>query len=400
MPVDAAAVVARLRELDARSGGRRVAWTATWAQERERLRAWLEAEAPGVRIERDAAGNVWARLDGESPQTVVVGSHLDCVPDGGWLDGCLGVLAGAAVLADVARAGRPRRSLALVDFADEEGARFGHSLLGSSAAAGLLDVDAAAKLADADGVTLPAALAEHGVALDRMPEARRALEGAAAYVELHIEQGPVLDEAEEPAAAVAGCMGVRRSSLTVTGRAGHAGATPMALRRDPLQAAAAFVRGIRRAAEEAGGVATVGALHTEPATPTAIPARVRLTLDLRHADLAALQALDARARELATRSAHDEHCTAERAPLWAIDPVPFDPALVARARELTGGREALTSGPLHDAAAVARAGVPAVMVFARTLGGVSHSREEDAREQDLFVAIDAFAALVSELLAG
>ncbi len=170
----------------------------------------------------------------------------------------------------------------------------------------------------------------------------------------------------------------------------------MALRRDPVQAAAAAVQGWRAAAEAAGAVATTGVLRAEPPTPTAIPARVRLTLDLRHPDAAVLADLDAEATRLAGAAARAEGCTAQREPLWSIDPVPFDADLVARARSRCGG-QALTSGPLHDAAAVARAGVPAVMVFARTLGGISHSREEDAREEDLAVAIEAFAGLVAEL---
>jgi N-carbamoyl-L-amino-acid hydrolase len=390
--VDARAVVERLRELDARSGGRRVAWTAPWREEREAL------DVPGATRERDAAGNLWWRVPGASPETVVVGSHLDCVPGGGWLDGCLGVLAGAAILADVAAAGTPARSLALVDWADEEGARFGHSLLGSSAACGLLDLEAAARLRDADGAVLPDVLADNDVVLEDMPLARASLAGAVAYAELHIEQGPVLDDAGLPAAAVDGCMGVRRSAFTFAGRAGHAGATPMALRRDPLQAAALLVAALRGSAVEAGGLATIGALRTEPSTPTAIAARVHLTLDLRHRDLEALERLDAVAGELAAAAAEAERCTLEREPVWSIDPIRFDEGLVEHVQLLAGEGEPLTSGPLHDAAAVARAGVPTVMVFARTLGGVSHSREEDAREEDLVVAIDVLARLVSDLV--
>jgi hydantoinase/carbamoylase family amidase len=380
--MDAAAVVARLRELDARSGGRRVAWGSVWREERERFLDWIRAEVPGADIARDVAGNLWIRLAGTSPETVVIGSHLDCVPDGGWLDGCLGVLAGAEVLRSL---DRPRRSVALVDWADEEGARFGHSLLGSSAACGLLDAAAAGALRDADGVTLAEALSENGIELADMAGAAAELDGAIAYVELHIEQGPVLDDAGIPAAAVDGCLGVRRTEYVFHGRAGHAGATPMDRRDDPLLAASRFVLAAREAAVAADGLATIGALRTEPGTPTAIADRVRLTLDLRHKDVEALDALDA---EL--RAGHDT----ER--VWAIDPIAFDPELVARAAELTGG-PVLTSGPLHDSAAVARAGIPTVMVFARTRGGISHSREEDARDEDLVAAIGAYGALVSEL---
>ncbi|MEA2170587.1 MAG: hypothetical protein QOF76_3887, partial [Solirubrobacteraceae bacterium] len=318
--------------------------------------------------------------------------------EGGWLDGCLGVLAGAEVLRSVAAGGgTPARSLALVDWADEEGSRFGHSLLGSSAACGLLDVQAARGLRDAEGIVLEDALRENGVVVEDMPAAAASLEGAAAYVELHIEQGPILDDAELAASAVDGCFGVRRSEFVFTGRAGHAGATPMDRRRDPLQAAARFVVGVRAAAVTGGGLATIGALRTEPGTPTAIADRVRLTLDLRHRDLAGLEHLDTHAVALAMAAADPEHCTLEREEVWSIDPVRFDADLVERARELTG-TPPLTSGPLHDAAAVARAGVPTVMVFARTLGGVSHSRAEDAREADLVVAIDAYGALVQSLL--
>jgi N-carbamoyl-L-amino-acid hydrolase len=376
--VNAADVVARLRELDARSGGRRVAWGPVWREERERFLDWIRAEVPDAEISRDAAGNLWARR-GPAPH-VVIGSHLDCVPDGGWLDGCLGVLAAAEVLRTTAG------SLALVDWADEEGSRFGHSLLGSSAACGLLDVEAAGALRDADGVTLADALREHDVDLEAMPRAAAELDGARAYVELHIEQGPVLDDAGIACSAVDGCLGVRRTEIVFHGRAGHAGATPMDRRDDPLLAAARFVLAAREAAVAAGGLATIGALRTEPGTPTAIADRVRLVLDLRHRDLGALEELNAAILG-----------DADASPVWQIDPVRFDPGLVTRAAELTGGT-VLTSGPLHDAAAVARSGVPTVMIFARTRGGISHSREEDADEADLIAAIEAYGALVSELV--
>ena len=390
-------VIARLRELDERSGGRRVAWTDCWRDERERIWAELKEAVPQVQTERDPAGNLWARLPGESEETVIVGSHLDCVPDGGWLDGCLGVLAGAEALEAVARAGTPRRTLALVDWADEEGARFGHSLLGSSAAAGVLDVRAAAQLRDADGVTLRDAVAAHGVTIENMPRATAQLDDAVAFLELHIEQGPVLEEQDRAACAVRGCLGVRRTAFTISGRAAHAGATPMALRQDPLVAAAGAVRALRDAAVDAGGLATVGTFAAEPGTPTAVPARVRFVVDIRHADLEGLERLDTRAHEEAKVAAEAEGCSMETSPVWEIDPLPFDADLVARARDLTGGGEPLTSGPLHDAAAVCRAGVPTAMIFVRTRGGVSHTREEDAADADLAIGIDALVALVREV---
>jgi hydantoinase/carbamoylase family amidase len=393
--VNAPDVVTRLRELDARSGGRRVAWGPEWRAERERFVSWLHESVPGVDVSRDPAGNLWARRAGESPETVVIGSHLDCVPDGGWLDGCLGVLAAAEVLRSL---DAPRRSVALVDWADEEGSRFGHSLLGSSAACGLLDVGAASELRDADGVRLADALADNGVVVADMPGAAGELDGAVAYAELHIEQGPVLDDEGTACCAVDGCLGVRRTEFVFTGRAGHAGATPMDRRQDPVLAAAGFVDAILTAAHNNGVLATVGALRAEPGTPTAIAERVRLTLDLRQRDRGLLEEFDALARQFADGSGASRGVSVRAESLWSIDPIRFDHDLVDRARALTGGRQSLTSGPLHDAAAVSRAGVPTVMVFARTLGGTSHSREEDAREEDLVAAIDAYGALVAELV--
>jgi N-carbamoyl-L-amino-acid hydrolase len=386
-----------LRELDERSGGRRVAWTDTWAQERRR---WADAVAalPGVSVDQDAAGNLWARLPGREPGTVVAGSHLDCVPGGGWLDGCLGVLGATAALRELAeRPDPPRHSVAVVDWADEEGARFGHSLLGSSAACGLLDVAHARTLRDADGVALPDALAEHGVDLDRVDAATSWLDDARAYVELHIEQGPVLEAEGRAAAGVSGCLGVRRHRIVLHGREAHAGASPMDDRRDPVLAAAAIALLARDAAVELGGLATVGALRALPGTPTAIAASCDLTLDLRHRELDGLVALERRVLDGADDAARRERVELDAELIWSIDPVAFDGGLVERARAATGGGAPLVSGPLHDAAACARAGVPTAMLFIRSRGGVSHSREEDSDEADVIAGVDALVQVVGTL---
>jgi acetylornithine deacetylase/succinyl-diaminopimelate desuccinylase-like protein len=174
----------------------------------------------------------------------------------------------------------------------------------------------------------------------------------------------------------------------------------MNLRRDPVQAAAHFVGEVREAAVAAGGLGTVGVLRAVPGAPSVVPAEAHLTVDLRHRELDVLEGLDAGVDALAARAGKAEGCEFERARVWATDPVRFDADLVARAQALVAHRQPLTSGALHDAAAVSRAGVPAVMVFVRTLGGVSHSREEDAREEDLTAGIEAFAALVGELAEG
>jgi N-carbamoyl-L-amino-acid hydrolase len=222
------------------------------------------------------------------------------------------------------------------------------------------------------------------------------LEDADAYVELHIEQGPVLEASGRASAAVSGCLGVRRDRLCFSGRAAHAGATPMHLRHDPTVPAARFLLSARGTAIKHGALLTVGVLNTLPATPTAIPAAVEMVVDLRHRDRDALERLSAETGHLAEREAEAAGCALIREQIWAIDPVEFDRSLVSRAAAITGG-EPLVSGPLHDAAAVASAGVPTAMIFVRTRGGISHSREEDASENDLAMGLAQLKRLIAEL---
>jgi beta-ureidopropionase / N-carbamoyl-L-amino-acid hydrolase len=404
--LDPARTVAELRELASLTsderGAQRVAWGPVWRDARVWLRERLE-RLP-LRIREDAAGNTWAALPGRGDGVVALGSHLDSVPDGGWLDGALGVLAALEVLRALAAQGEPPVTVTLVDWADEEGARFGHSLLGSSAAAGLLDVDAARALRDRDGVALADALAEHGVELERMPAAADERPALAAYLELHIEQGPVLEREGLPLAAVRGCFGVRRERLRFAGQSAHAGATPLELRHDPVLAAARFVLAAREAAREHGGLATVGALQAQPGIPTAVAAGCEATIDLRHEHPAALAALHEAVREAAHAAAAAERAEVDVEPLWAIEPVPFDAALVEAAREVVaglGGRpEPLPSGPLHDAAAMARAGVPTAMLFVQSRGGLSHTAAEDTDEAHLTLGVRALAALAERAIAG
>src|SRR2546421_5719123 len=240
MPLSPSRTVADLRELQEltgdENGAQRVAWTDMW----ERAREWLRGKLAGAGAEEkiDAAGNQWFTLSGGSDRALLLGGHIDSVPNGGWLDGCLNVMAGAEVLRRIAEDGEPPLTVRLVNWADEEGARFGRSLFGSSAAAGsMADQDELRKLSDADGVPLPDAIGAYGVDLDRALEARRQLEGAAAYLELHIEQGPVLESMGLPLGVVLGTFGVERSRITWTGQAAHAGSTPMAERRDALAGA-------------------------------------------------------------------------------------------------------------------------------------------------------------------
>src|SRR5205085_12045740 len=256
MPLDPSRTVAELRELQEltgdENGSQRVAWTETW----ERARQWLREKVvpTGADEEIDEAGNQWFTLPGSSERALLLGGHMDSVPNGGWLDGCLDVLAGVEVLRRVAEEGTPPLTVRLVDWADEEGARFGRSLFGSSAAAGSMrDQDELRERRDAEGIALPDALAEHGVDLDRALEARRQLADAAAYLELHIEQGPVLESLQLPLGVVLGTYGVERHAIRFTGQSAHAGSTPMDKRRDAFGAAAKLGLEIREIGKRTGG---------------------------------------------------------------------------------------------------------------------------------------------------
>ena len=404
--LDPARTVAELRELreltgDA-EGAWRVAWTDGWATARE----WLEPklQALGAELEEDAAGNRWATLPGESERAVVVGSHLDSVPAGGWLDGALGVVAALEVLRAAAAGGPPPATLRLVDWADEEGARFGRSLMGSSAAAGTLVPDAVRDLRDAEGTALPDALSAFGVELDRMHESAAGLRGAAAYLELHIEQGPVLEELGLALGAVEGTFGVERHTVVLHGQAAHSGSTPMHLRRDAFAAAARLALAARDGAREHGGVATVGRVALAPGIPTAVPGRCELMLDQRHLDAARLAAMLAEAREAGERIAAEEDVETEWAVTFRRAPQPFHPALIdaaeaAAAEVVDGPVHRLPSGPLHDATEVAGSGVPTVMLFVQSLRGLSHAKEEDTRPEHLELGVRALDALVTRVTA-
>jgi N-carbamoyl-L-amino-acid hydrolase len=383
-------VLADLRELAAltsdEAGAQRVAFTPMWDRAREWLRERLE-ELP-VEVTEDSARNLWATLQGDEDPPLAVGSHIDSVPSGGWLDGVLGVLAGLEVLR--AAGDRPPRSLTLVDWADEEG-RFGHSLLGSSAAFGTLD-EGALVAAGADGV----------LDLSRLPAAEQDRPELHSYVELHIEQGPVLEEAGVAIAAVRGAFGVRRRRIVFTGTPAHAGATPLSLRHDPVLAAARFALDARRLAAEYGGLATVGVLEAEPATPTAVAASCRLVVDTRHEQPHGLRTLDSRLGAAARLAAQQEGVAFTDERVWSIDPIQFDQEMVAViegiARGLGAEHPSVVSGPLHDAAQTALAGIPTAMIFVRSSGGISHSPAEDSSDDDLRLGITALAETVSALI--
>lgn len=402
-----ARVVADLQELRALTGdehgSQRVAWTPTWLA----ARAWFQDKLASLSLEHhlDAAGNSWTTLPGVSKRALILGGHLDSVPNGGWLDGCLGVFAGLEVLRSLAEEfdGRPPFTIRLVDWADEEGARFGRSLFGSSAFAGSHTIEADRGRIDRDGVRLEDALRQCGVEVQRIGDAAAERMDASAYLELHIEQGPVLEALDLPLGVVLGTKGVERYAITFHGQEAHSGSTPMAVRRDALAAAAKLaleIRPIARAHPDA--VATMGSVKTHPGIVTAVVGRCETTLDMRDLDAATLASMLKEAIRASERFASEEGCTVAWAKIWSIEPIPFSPTLIQLCdeaiRETAGRSHRLPSGPLHDAAEVARTGIPTVMMFTQSVGGLSHNRAEDTRTEHLEMAVHAFGRLAEKTL--
>jgi N-carbamoyl-L-amino-acid hydrolase len=406
--LDPGRTVAELRELQEltgdENGSQRVAWTDTW----QRAREWLRGKLDGTGAEEtiDAAGNQWFTLGGDSERALLIGGHIDSVPNGGWLDGALNVMAGVEVLRRIAEEGTAPVTVRLVNWADEEGARFGRSLFGSSAAAGsMADQDELRQRKDADGVSLPDAIARFDVDLDTALEARRELENAAAYLELHIEQGPVLEALDLPLGVVLGTFGVERHQVTFRGQAAHAGSTPMDKRRDALAGAARLELEIREIAKRIGegAVCTMGGVVTKPGIVTSVVETAECLLDQRNLDAVQLAEMLSNAEAASRRFAKEENIEVEWERIWNIEPILFDERLIELAdesiTEVAGSSHRLPSGPLHDAAEVARAGVPTVMVFVQSLRGLSHTKLEDTKEEHLELSVQALDRLADKTLA-
>jgi len=405
MSLDPKRTVAELKELRALTadgnGAQRVAWTDTWIKARE----WFQSKIQGLPVEHhyDAAGNSWTTLEGASQKALLIGGHLDSVPNGGWLDGCLDLLAGLEVLRRFAQEfdGRPPITVRLVDWADEEGARFGRSLLGSSAFAGTSSIEADRGRSDREGIRLEDAVARCGFPIDRFPKATIEQKNAAAYIELHIEQGPVLERMQLPLGVVLGTKGVERHAVTFFGQEAHSGSTPMDARHDALAAAAKLALEIRTiAGKHKDAVCTMGSVKTFPGIVTAVVGRCETTLDQRDLDARTLAGMYQEAQEASHRFAREEKCSVEWSRIWNIEPIAFHPALLGfceeAVREVAGSAHRLPSGPLHDAAEVARAGIPTVMMFVQSLGGISHNKIEDSKEEHLEMSVRALDRLATK----
>ena len=408
MPLNPQRTIAELKELRALTGdehgAQRVAFTPVWVK----TRAWLKEKLAGLPVEThtDAAGNFWATLRGESDRALLIGGHMDSVPNGGWLDGCLNVLAGVEVLRRINEQykGHPPVTVRIVDWADEEGARFGKSLFGSSACSGKLDMAEARALKDKQGIALPDALKTVGIDFEKVKDCGVELKNAAAYLELHIEQGPVLLDLDLPLGAVLGTFGVERHAIIFHGQAAHSGSTPMNRRKDAFLAAAKMSAESYEIARRSGnGVCTIGSCTTKPGIVTSVVEECRITLDQRHLDAGKLAQMLKEAKEASELFAKEGSVRVTWERIWQIEPRPFHPELIelcdAAIKETVPKSHRLPSGPLHDAAETCGAGVPTVMMFVQSLHGISHNKIEDTKEEHLELCVKAFDKLASKAMA-
>lgn len=414
MPLDPKRTIAELKELRAltadENGAQRVAFTPIWAKARKFLREKVKG-IPGVEVHNDAAGNFWATLPGRSEKALLIGGHIDSVPNGGWLDGSLDTLTGVEILRRISEQhkGKPPVTVRLVDWCDEEGARFGKSLFGSSACSGKIDMDETRKLKDRDGIRLVDAAKEHGIDFEKVKDSARELKNAGAYIELHIEQGPVLLDLDLPLGTVLGTFGVERHAITFHGQAAHSGSTPMNRRRDAFLAAGKMSAEIyeiakrsNRGPSRTGGVCTIGSCTTKPGIVTSVVEECRIMLDQRHLNAEALQQMLVEAKAASEKFAREGNVEVSWERIWNIEPILFNNELIKMADAAVADSGAkphrLPSGPLHDASEVARAGVPTAMMFVQSLRGISHNKIEDTKEEHLELAVTAFDKLADRAI--
>jgi allantoate deiminase len=358
-------------------GAYRGLYDDAWAKAVDLVERWFGGA--GLKTRRDAVGNLWGRVDGtDKGKSVVTGSHIDTVRRGGRLDGALGIVAGlTAVESLLEDAGQPKRTLEVVAICEEEGSRFSTNFWGSRAIAGELD-----QVPDDIG----AAMRARGLDPARVSSAAR--DDIDTFVELHIEQGAVLESSGVPLAVVSAIVGTAHLEIVVTGRADHAGTTPMTLRHDALAAAAAMIQAVESIARALGppAVATVGRIRVEPDQMNVVPSRCVFTVDLRHSDLGARRALEERVRSLCATVASERSLGVDIRVLQEKKPVAMHAdirAVLTRAARESGARATeLVSGAGHDAQILAgrcRVG----MLFVPSIGGRSHCPEESTKPEQL-----------------
>jgi allantoate deiminase len=364
----------------------------------EQVAAWMR-EA-GLEVEFDAGGNLYGRLRGRRPELPEVwsGSHLDTPPDGGRFDGALGVVAALDAAESIKQGGGAERTLAVVAFRLEEGPRFGAGCFGSRALCGMLE-PGEGELLDADGISLAEAFAALGYG--ELPAAGWLEPAPVAYIETHIEQGPMLAAQGAQLGLVTSIAGMIGVEITFSGRRGHAGTVPMELRSDALAAAARFVVAAHDSAREIpGAVATIGRLTVEPGATNTIPNRATLFADVRAPDDSRLDQLVARVEQAAREAAAASRCTVEIGPRWRYAGQPMSPApMAALARAMGGEPVEIASGAGHDAQILGQNGVPVAMLFVRSdAGGVSHAPEEWTEPDALVACVRVLEPALRELM--
>jgi len=367
------------------------------------IRDWFAAACAslGGDVTVDRIGTQYARFAGTVPSLppIAMGSHLDTQPTGGRFDGVLGVLGALEVMRTLRAAGVPtRHDVMVINWTNEEGARFAPAMVASGVFAGVFPLETALSFTDADGISIGDAVRAIGYDGPIMPGAV----GLAAYFELHIEQGPVLEQAKCDIGVVTGVQGMRWFDATVTGQPCHAGTTPMAMRHDPLQAAAAMVRDdVARIGESDPGrsLATIGRFQALPGARNTVPAEVRFSVDLRHPDGAALDAMERALRASLPPRAALHGCALGLDRIWESPSVSFAPACVTAVRAAAASlglrHRDIVSGAGHDAVYVARV-APTAMIFTPCLNGVSHHPAESITPAQAACGADVLLRAVLE----
>jgi len=370
----------------------------TLTPEDGQIRAWFAETATslGATLRTDRVGSQFALFPGaEDLPPIAMGSHLDTQPTGGRFDGILGVLAGLAAIRAMRGADRTtRHPLAVINWTNEEGARFAPAMLASGVHAGVFTEAYALSRTDAQGTTVAEALTRIGQAGAMAPGGL----DLAAYFELHIEQGPILEQEGADIGVVTGVQGISWFDVTVTGAPTHAGTTPLHLRHDPVLAAAAMIQAVNGlAAPDAAARATVGQLAAYPGSRNTVAAHVGFTIDLRHPDAQQLAVLEGALHAALPKLAEAQGCSVAIEQIWHAPPVVFDSGCVAAVREaatLLGARHrAIVSGAGHDAVYLARI-CPTAMIFTPCLGGVSHHPAESITREQAALGADVLLQAV------
>lgn len=388
----------RLTDIASRSaagpGVTRFPFTAEHAAALDVIGDWM-ARA-GLAVHRDAAGTLIGRAGPDDSPALLIGSHQDSVRNGGRYDGIMGIAIGCLAVESLRAQGTPLPcAVEVLAFADEEGVRFPTALVGSRALAGTVD-DGVFGMADRDGVTLGHALDAFGGDAAAVPSLARNPETVRGYLEVHIEQGPVLERADTPIGLVTAICGIERNAVTFTGETGHAGTVPMDTRRDALVAASEFVARVHDATADWPGIrATVGTLELMPDVVNAIPAHARLTLEIRAEDDARRAAFHAEAQRIGAEVAARRGAPFEMAQVYAQPAVPCDADLLAAAARAAPDAPHLPSGATHDASAMADL-CPIAMLFVRCDRGISHRPEEHVSSADMGVAVAALARIIAD----